>query len=65
MEEATGEATIKADGLEEAGTWKTGFIVGEGGMAIVALCDGVVEEDCVGSIIPANCDAVKCLGVGR
>ena len=64
MEEAAGEATIKADGLGEVGNWKMGFVEGEGGRVIVALCDGVVEEDHVGFIIPVNCDAVKCLGLG-
>ena len=64
-EEATGEATIKVDGLGEVGNWKTRFIEGEDGRAIVAICDGVVEEDRVELIILPNCDAVKCLGLGE
>ena len=64
MEEAAGVATIKADGLGEVGNWKMRFVKGEDWRAIVALHDGVVEEDRVGSIITTNGDDIKCVGLG-
>lgn len=60
-EETTSETTIEFDRLGKVGSWVTAFIKTKSWRTIVAASDGVVKDDGVGSIIPTNSNAIKCL----
>ena len=58
------EAAIILDVGRKVGGWEAALIELEGWRTIVASGDGIVEDDCVGAVIAANCDAVERLVLG-
>ena len=60
----TGEAAIILDVGRKVGDWEAALIELESRQMIAASGDWVVEDNCVGAVIAAHCDAVKRLVLG-